>query len=250
MRAALAAAAALAAVGCGGSPGKGAAEGPEPGTQRASRVPVVDDDEPEDGVEVITERGRMAPAAIEIGIEPHKEALGDCYTSQVGQRRWLGGRVSIHWEVRRDGTVAAVKLAESDLGAWPIERCLLEVARAATFGKPIGGDADFSIPLDFSSRGRFELWDEIESLKAVGGGQVAALDACAKAKGVQGPPPEDVTITAYVGPQGKAQSVGFASARSVLEDAWAECAEKAALAWRLPDPRGKVAKLAVRYRAQ
>jgi hypothetical protein len=142
-----------------------------------------------------------------------------------------------------------VKLAESDLGAWPIERCLLEVARAATFGKPTGGDADFSIPLDFSSRGRFNLWDELESLKAVGGGQVAALDACAKAKGVQGPPPEDVTITVYVGPQGKAQSVGFASARSVLEDAWAECAEKAALAWRLPDPRGAVAKLAVRYRA-
>ncbi len=250
MRAVALALAAAAAAGCGGSPGGGSSTGPAgPAPGRTPSVPVDDDDEPQDGVEVLHSRGRMEPAVIETGIEPHKEELGACYTSRVGQRRWLGGRVSIHWEIRRDGTIAAVKLVESDLGAWPIEKCLLDIARAATFGKPIGGDADFSIPLDFSSRGRFEPWDEIESLKAVGGGQLAQLDACAKAKGVKGPAPEDVTITVYVGRQGKAQSVGFASARSVLDDAWAECAEKAALAWRLPDPHGAVAKLAVRYRA-
>jgi hypothetical protein len=169
--------------------------------------------------------------------------------SRVGKRRWLGGHVSIHWDIKRDGTISAVKLAESDLGAWSIEKCLLDIARAATFGKPIGGDADFSLPLDFSATGKSASWDEDQSLKAVGG-QLAKLDACAKAKGVKGPAPRDVTITVYVGPQGKAQSVGFASARSVLDDVWAECAEKAALAWRLPDPRGTIAKLAVRYRAR
>ena len=66
----------------------------------------------------------------------------------------------LHWDIRKDGTVTAVKLAESDLGAWPIEKCLLEIARAATFDKPIGGDADFSLPLDFSAKGRLEVWDE------------------------------------------------------------------------------------------
>jgi hypothetical protein len=250
-RAALGLALALAAAACGGGgPGGGppAARPGEPAPARTPRVPVDDDDELEDGVVITSTRGRMEPATIELGLEPHKEGLGDCYMSRVGARRWLGGRVSIHWEIKRDGTIAAVKLAESDLGAWPIEKCLLDIARAATFGKPIGGDADFSIPLDFSAKGRPAIWDEDQSLKAVGG-QVAALDACAKAKGVKGPAPEDVTITVYVGPQGKAQSVGFASASSVLDDAWAECAEKAALAWRLPDPRGTVAKLAVRYRA-
>jgi outer membrane biosynthesis protein TonB len=191
----------------------------------------------------------MDPAVVEAGIEPHKEGLGECYMSRVGRRRWLGGHVAIRWDIKRDGTIAAVKLTESDLGAWPIEKCLLDIARAATFGKPIGGDADFSIPLDFSAKGRSATWDEDESLKAVGG-QLGKLDACMKAKGVKGPAPEDVTITVYVGPQGKAQSVGFSSARSVLDEAWAECAEKAALAWRLPDPRGTIAKLAVRYRAR
>ncbi len=247
-RAGLALALAAAACGGGSSGGKSSAARPaEPAEPRAVRVPI-EDEELEDGVEITSTRGRMDPAVVETGIEPHKEGLGDCYMSRVGQRRWLGGRVSIHWDIKRDGTIAAVKLVESDLGAWPIEKCLLDIARAATFGKPIGGDADFSIPLDFSARGRPAIWDEDESLKAVGG-QLAKLDECAKAKGVKGPPPEDVTVTLYAGPFGKVQSVGFASPRSVLDDAWAECAEKAALAWRLPDPRGTIAKLAIRYRA-
>jgi hypothetical protein len=63
-------------------------------------------------------------------------------------------------------------------------------------------------------------------------------------------PPSDVTITLYVGPHGKAQSVGFASAKTEIGEIWAQCAEKAALAWRLPDPHGMVAKLAIRYRAR
>jgi hypothetical protein len=241
------AALAVAAAACGGGSGGKPAGPAEPVAPRATRVPI-EDEELEDGVEIISARGRMDPAVVEAGIEPHKADLGACYTSRVGRRRWLGGHVSIHWDIQRDGTITAVTLAESDLGAWAIEKCLLDIARGATFGKPIGGDADFSLPLDFSAKGRSVTWDEDQSLRAVGG-QLAKLDACAKAKGVKGPAPEDVTITVYVGPQGKAQSVGFASPRSVLDDAWAECAEKAALAWRLPDPRGTIAKLAVRYRA-
>jgi len=61
--------------------------------------------------------------------------------------------------------------------------------------------------------------------------------------------PDDVTLTLYVGPGGKAQSVGFSSGKSAIDDAWAECAEKTAMAWRLPDPKGVIAKLAIRYRA-
>ena len=71
----------------------------------------------------------MDPAVIEAGLEPHKEDLGACYTARVGKRTWLGGKVSIHWDISKDGTVTAVKLAESDLGSWEIEKCLLETAR-------------------------------------------------------------------------------------------------------------------------
>lgn len=224
---------------CGSAPKPQPVEPPPP-------APVTYEDEDEDdGLDVVSSRGRMDPAVAQAGIEPHAAELSSCYTSKVGTRRWLGGKVTLHWDITREGEVTAVKLAESDLGAWEIEKCLLEVARTATFGKPKGGDADFEIPLEFSKGGSTVQWDEDQALRAVGG-QVATLDACAKGKVAK---PDDVTLTLYVGPQGKAQSVGFASAKTVLDDEWATCAEKAAMSWRLPDPKGRVAKLAVKYRA-
>ena len=232
---------------CGSTP---PAVKPVEPVHKTTRVPI-EESEPDDGVDVIGARGRMDPAVVEVGLEPHKQDLMDCYVSRVGKRKWLGGHVTLHWDINKVGEVTAVKLAESDLGAWAIEKCLLDAARAATFGKPIGGDADFTVPLDFSAKGSSKssatVWDEEQGQKAVGG-QVAKLDECARAKGVRGGSPADVTITVYVGPKGKAQSVGFSSGKTVLDDLWVDCAEKAALAWRLPDPKGTIAKLAVRYR--
>jgi len=209
-----------------------------------TRVPV-EDDEDEDGVEIVNARGRMDPRVVEAGIAPHTQALTECYTMNLGKRRWLGGHVVLHWDIKKDGTVTAVRLAESDLGAWPIEKCLLDVARMAVFGPPINGDADFQLPLDFTAKGRLTSWDDDRAVRAVGG-QLVKLDACAT-KTV--PAPSDVTVTMYVGPGGKAQSVGFAG-KTVIDDAWAECAAKAALALRLPDPKGQIAKLAVKYRTE
>jgi TonB family protein len=211
---------------------------------KSTRVPV-EDDESEDGVQIINARGHMDPKVIEAGIAPHAQALTECYTTNLGKRRWLGGHVVLHWDIKKDGTVTAVRLAESDLGAWPIEKCLLDVARMAAFGPPINGDADFQLPLEFTAKGRLTSWDDDQAMRAVGG-QLIKLDACATKKV---PAPSDVTVTLYVGPGGKAQSVGFAG-KTVIDDAWAECAAKAALALRLPDPKGQIAKLAVKYRTE
>jgi len=151
--------------------------------------------------------------------------------------------VVIHGDIHQDGVVTGVRMAESDLGNWTIERCLLDVARGATFAKPAGGDADFSVPLEFTAKGRSITWDEDKALRAVGG-QVAGLDACGKGKVSR--PDGEVTITLYVGPGGKVQSVGFATANPA-DDAWVDCAEKAVGAWRLPDPRGSIVKLTAYY---
>lgn len=227
---------------CGGSPPPPAAppKPAEPERPVAKRVPI-EDTEPDEGVTIINARGHMEKEAVEAGIAPHNAELSDCFMKNVKRRRWLGGHVLIHWDIKKDGTVTAVKLMqESDLGAWPIEKCLLEVARAASFDKPVGGDADFSLPLDFSAKGASLPWSEDQALRAIGG-QLGKLDACDKHGR-----PHDVTITVYVGPRGKAQSVGFSSDQSEIKEKWAECAEKAAMLWRLPDPKGIVAKLAVR----
>jgi TonB family protein len=246
---------AIAAAGCGGAPPPAQPARP-PQLHQTRTIPAAEEVEPEDGIDVVSTRGQMDTDAIVAGLEPHKQALSDCYLSRIGTQRWLGGDVSLRWEVSQTGEVIAVRLAESTLGSWAVERCLLEVARGVSFGKPRGGATDFSIPLAFTAKGRVAIWDEDQSLRAVGG-QLAMLDECAKpaprkprptAPRLPTPRPDDVTITLYVGAQGKAQSVGFASPSWELDDTWAECAEKVALAWRLPDPRGRIAKLAVRYR--
>jgi len=232
-------------VACGGKPPPPAPK-PAPPPVAPTRVPIEtdNDSEREEGVTIVNAHGHMEKEAIEAGLAPHNQELADCYTKKVGRRHWLGGHVKIHWDIAKDGTITKVKLtAESDLGAWPIEKCLLEVARAASFDKPVGGDADFDIPLDFTAKGAYLPWDEDKALRAVGG-QLAKLDECGKSTVL----PDDVVITVYVGFRGHAQSVGFSSDASVIDDKWAECAEKAAMKWRLPDPRGPVAKLAVRYR--
>lgn len=252
---------------CGGS-----SKPPEPAAPVVSPTPVTrvpvetgddDTDEPEDGVRMVSTRGRMDPAVVEAGIAPHKQALSDCYTTNLNKRRWLGGQLVIHWDIDKEGTVTSVRLDDTErgtnLGNWQIEKCVLEVARTATFGKPIGGAADFQIPLEFAAKGKLLSWDDDQALRAVGG-QTALIHECAHPKKPARPPrrrPKEkplkleapkgaVTITLYVGPGGKAQSVGFAG-KPKIDDAWADCAEKAALAWRLPDPKGVVAKLAISY---
>lgn len=261
---------AVLAAACGSPP-----KPPEEPKRAPTRVVVEDEDEDEEGVTYTSDRGTMDVEAIKAGLAPHAEAITACYTSQVGARRWLGGNLMLHWEITKDAEVTSVQVSESDLGSYEIEKCVLDVVRQATFGKPRGNaDSEFDVPLAFEKGRPAVTWDEEASLRAVGG-QVALLDDCeiddkelvelkkAYAKKHRGkrpsgdqaedaprlvPKPDDVTVTVYVGPGGKALSVGLASPRTVLEPAWAECAVKTAMSWRLPDPKGGVAKVRARYR--
>lgn len=214
--------------------------------------PVVEDERPdedeggdEDGVELVSTRGKMDPADIEAALQPHAAALEDCYASAVGRNKWLGGAVSIHWHLDKTGALVKVQLETSDLGSWPIEKCLLDVARAMTFPAPRGGPADFSIPLEFSARGSAQWW-EPDRAEAVVSKRKAELAECAAEAGVADP--GDVTVTVYVGTRGKVQAAGFSSpAVEPIADAWADCAHARVMAWTLSDPKGKVAKLAFKH---
>jgi len=271
----------LLAAACGSSPPP--PPKPEPVVEKkVTRIPIEDeskDEIPEEGVTFTKTKGAMSKEAIEAGLSPHTQELTDCYMKKVGKRRWLGGHIVLHWDIKADGTVTSVKMAESDLGSREIEQCLVDIAWVATFEKPSGGDADFTVPLDFSPTRGTQFWDEDKALRAVGG-QLANLEDCdnpekaaaqktkgghkkkapPKQKPVAAPeapparpeprPPSNVVVTLYVGPQGKTQSVGFSSPTSELGQKWTACAEQAAMGWRLPDPRGQIAKLAVRYKAE
>lgn len=263
---------------CGGAAAR--STDPPAGPTRPPPTRVVVEDEAasgeaaEDGVSFVRSKGSITREAIEAGIAPHQAALAECYTGKVGKRRWLGGNVVLQWVLQADGQIAAVRVVESDLGAWPVEQCLVDIAWGASFGKPNGGAVDFTLPLEFSARGATSIWSEDQALRAVGG-QLALLDDCddlevaprgAKrpkkpapatspaAPGARGARPEhapsNVTLTLYVGPGGALQSVGFSSATTEVGQRWAACAEQVAQGWRLPDPRGQIAKLALRYKAE
>jgi hypothetical protein len=245
----LAVAFACVVIGCGG----GQSPSPKPdkpsdggGGNGRRIVEDTSDDDPDDGVEVVSARGRMEPDAINAAVSPRAADLEECYADRVGKRRWLGGKLELKWKITKAAQVTSVVIADSDLGAWPVEKCVLDIARQMTFGPPKGGDADFSVPLEFSAKGASVWWDEDIGVKAVGK-RVDDLGKCAKSTAGKVPGGE-VLVTIYVGTRGKVQSVGFASP-DAIPDEWADCANKTIEGWQLPDPRGKVAKLALRWRS-
>lgn len=204
-------------------------------------APVDEDSDDNDEMELVSSRGRMEPAKVEKAMAPHTSAIAACYTEAVAGRKWLGGELTLHWFVTADGTLEHLAVNNATLGAWPVEKCILAIARAIPFGAPKGGAADFTVPLTFSAKGAVETWDEDRALAAVGS-QLKKLHDCNKGGAAEG----SVAVTAYVGPGGKVASVGFATAEGAPQsDAWFDCAEKIAQKWRLPDPRGRYARLSV-----
>ena len=239
---------------CGGSDKK--AEEPAPGDDRiaigdrdpSTREPLVtgDDDDDDDGdLQVSGLKGRLDAYDIERGVQPHAGTLTACYNDQVRRKRYIGGDVELKYLISKAGEVKRVQLAKSDLGAWNIEKCLLETARQMTFAKPKGGEAVFSLPLEFSAT-RSVQWLEDDVGQAQAKPFIDQLRDCAKEAETHNP--RDVTVTVYVGPRGEVKSAGFASeARREIPDAWADCAEAKIKAWTLADPMGRIAKLAFRY---
>lgn len=236
------------ALACGGSEKTAADEpaaepidiGDERGGYRASAPPDVENDD--DGLQVEGLRGRLDPHDIDRGVQPASADIARCFSSQSRRKRFLGGHVELAFVVARDGSVKKVQIARSDLGAWPVEKCLLETAAAMQFPEPEGGKAaEFSLPLDFPARRRVH-WLSDEQ----GETEVAELEA--ELRECE-PRPRDVTVTLYVGVRGKVKEVGFSSAaKRPIDPAWADCAAETILAWELSDPRGKIVKLAFSYR--
>src|SRR5438067_1052220 len=88
---------------CGGSSGPAkVATDPAPHRDPVDHVEPSDGD---DGVDVVSTRGHLDPSEVDDALEPHEQALQDCYLSQVGTRKWLGGHVELHWDVGGDGAI-------------------------------------------------------------------------------------------------------------------------------------------------
>ena len=233
----------------GGDTGDGQIElGDRSRTTHITRMPTMDDDDDDDdepGVEVKGLKGRLESYDIQAGVEPHFADLTQCYASKIKRRRYLGGDITFKFTVAISGAVKEVHLEKSDLGAWDVEKCMLGIARTMTFAKPKGGEAEFTLPLEFDATRAVSWLDEdagvaqVRELKR-------ELKSCAKEAKTR--TPRGLMITLYVAARGQVTSVGFASkAKRAMSDAWADCAEQKIRAWVLIDPLGKVAKLAFKW---
>ena len=221
--------------------------GERPSDRRGGIHPGDDDEDADPSMAVEGLRGRMDTYDIQRGIEPHAGDIDACFQKNTRRKRYLGGKIVLEFFVSAQGELERVQIKESDLGAWKIERCLLEVARSMQFARPKGGKADFTVPLEWSATRPTTWWTEEQSELALEE-RPAELAACAETAGGDA---RNVWVTAYVGARGEVQSVGFASPTEQpppeIFDAWAECAAGVVMAWTLPDPRGTITKLGFRY---
>lgn len=232
------------AVACGGGAPKHAAE-PAPAPV-STRTPVDEpDDDGDSDVQVEGLMGHIDRVDIQPVIERSWDQVQACYSGVIGKMRYIGGQMELKFRIARDGTVKRVHVARGTLGSWPVEKCVLELARAMTFPKPKGGEAEFSFPIDFPSRGRTIAMDDGRAQTELPP-KLAKLAKCthdAQDADDGQAVPGRIDVTLYIGPGGTVTSAGFATEETDdIPEAWADCAHAEATTWKLTDPRGSVWK--------
>lgn len=93
--------------------------------------------------------GTLDEHAVTQGTNARLPAATACFTKAFNDKPYLGGKLGLRFRVARDGKVKWLLLERSDLGALEVERCILQAMTAATFEKPDGGEAEFTLPLAF-----------------------------------------------------------------------------------------------------
>ena len=141
---------------CGGKPARTAAEAAP--QRRAGRSPTrvpIEDDEPDDGVEIINARGHMEPAAVEAGLAPHTQRA-DRLLHDEGRPAALARRprrAALGHQARRHGDARSSSPRATSARGRSRSACSRSRARRRSTSR-IGGDADFTLPLEFSAQGQ------------------------------------------------------------------------------------------------
>jgi len=198
---------------------------PQPPSVQSSRHQAVnpllgDDDASGDGMQVEGTLGTLDEEQIQGGLASRARALAACFQRQVMREPYLGGELTLFFRVARDGATKRVHLSQSSVGSLAVERCALESVRLTTFGRPRGGEAEFSYPLKFQGRlsalswdpamVKKEILDHVEQLLAGPSGGDPPLRA-----------PASLVVTFYVDPRGKVVSAGM-TAEDVVSPAFAD----------------------------
>lgn len=234
------AAAAIWLAGCGGGgqaqPTTPSSASATTGQQRSRQA--------DDGMVTSGVLGTLPQIAIESTLQARQRKFLRCFAQTWGHDDLVGGDFRLAFRVGVDGSVRWVYLVDSTVGDRDTERCLLSVAQAAKFPRPMGGEAEFtwSMGVDPSSDVRPPVEVPADAVAAVVSDQASAvLQQCGQGSG------SDYRVTAYVDPGGAVRAVGVAA--PVQAEAIGGAAQPAATApdaldcvaaqvrtWQLPDP--------------
>jgi hypothetical protein len=117
--------------------------------------------------------------------------------------------MKLKFRVARDGTVRWVRIRHSNLGSLEVEQCILEQMMSASFHRPEGGEAEFSVPLKFSGGDAVIPLDPRRSAVTK-----RLLQSCKALLKTDKPrvklrPPAGLLVTLYLNPAGAVVSAGL-----------------------------------------
>lgn len=192
--------------------------------------------EREDGVAITGLMGTIRTDQVENTLHPRMDRFMRCFQQRMGDVEYLAGNIRLSFRIHTDGTVAWVYPTETDIGDRAAEQCILEVARAAHFPPPRGGEAEFGwgFGLDAADDVRPPLnWSQ-DALGALADEVPGVVRAC-RARG-------PYSVTAYIEPGGAVLAAG--GSMPSAEDAQVlDCILERVRAWSMPDPGSYAAKI-------
>ncbi len=189
--------------------------------------------------------GEMDAAQVERVFRQSQADLRRCYDDAAKTQHYLGGRMQLKVQVPPSGQPRAVSVVESTLGSLDVERCVVGLIEKMRFPPPKGGEGELTYPFECASRTPVGNWPSARIAEAIEKKR-SALRACTKSKSTKAKSAGAAAFAAtlYIGPGGKATSVGF-SADAPLDEKLTRCVAKHLLSVQYDDPLGQMVK--VRY---
>jgi hypothetical protein len=168
--------------------------------------------------------------------------LTDCFNDGLKRVPFLGGNIKFALRINQAGVATVAFLKESTLGDRTTEACILDALRAATWPAPVGGReglAEGGFGFDPSPDERpavdlaaDKLGKELPKAKA-------AIAKCRSSAGAG-----SVSVTLYVGTDGKPMAVGLSTADEKGENA-ASCVVDALKGITFASPGSYAAKVSI-----
>lgn len=188
-----------------------------------------------EGASITGLMGTIPARAVTETMNNRMSALARCFADRSDEVAFLEGDITMEFRVHTDGTVAWVYPAATTIGDRETEACILDVARAAHFPRPTGGEAEFSwgFGLEAASDVRLPITWTADHVTATIEANRSTIASCGRT---------GFELTAYVSPGGAVLSVGGTAPDADALPAL-DCVVTAVRRWTMPNPGSYAAKV-------